>query len=320
MKIEDLNYSVPTMQADEKDFDKEKWRKENPMDYFKAVHLILTSINNVPEKLYNIVMAETFKTIYKITRFHIPDILYKFYSLTDDRNLNKVKLSTLRNMQIFVSDIQDFNDPFDGKAFFYKPSELSDIKRLAPFHGQLIDDFTVFIKGTALTENDTNCMPMWAHYANNHQGFCVSYDMKNPVNNLLSACTFPIQYTDQRLDITTFIKKYAEMFLSETDRHIAQGEKKIEITDLSIVYMALYLFNIKQSTWQYEKEFRCTIGATAKGKPYIDALPNAIYIGMKCCESNRKELISIAQELSIPIYQMKLDEFSEDYALESERL
>ena len=37
-----------------------------------------------------------------------------------------------------------------------------------------------------------NSMPMWAHYSNNHRGFCVAYDMKDDANIALSGCTFPI--------------------------------------------------------------------------------------------------------------------------------
>ena len=50
--------------------------------------------------------------------------------------------------------------------------------------------------------------------------------------------------------------------------------------------------------------------------PYIDATPKAIYIGMNCTEQNRSKLIEIAKSLTIPIYQMKLDELSEKYCLE----
>lgn len=321
MKIEDIKYTLPTTQIAAEDFDKEKWLKENPIDYFKMVYLLLTSTNNVPTNMpHSILMDATFKTLYSIIRLYLPDTLYKFCSLTEDEELNKMKLSTLRNKQIYMSDIKDFNDPFDGKAFFYNAEELKSIKRLEPHNGRLIDDFTAFYKGTALTENNTSCMPMWAHYSNNHQGFCVSYDMKNPSNIKLSGCTFPIQYTNERLDITSFIKKYANMVVSEIDKHTSLGIKEVLIDDLSLIYIMQYLCNIKQSTWQYEKEFRCTMGATATGMPYVDATPQSIYIGMSCSKENKKELISIAQELSIPIYQMKLDELSEDYALEAKLL
>ena len=320
MKIEDINYTLPTSQINEKDFDREKWIKENPIDYFKLLYILFTSSDVVPEMPSNIAMGVTFQILYSVTRLYIPNVLYKFYSLTSDETLNENKLSTLKNKKIYMSDIKDFNDPFDGKAFFYDPKELTDIKRLSRHKGRFIDDFTQFHKGTALTGNDTNCMPMWAHYANNHQGFCVAYDMKNPANAMLSSCTFPVQYTDQRLDITSYLKKYAEMVESAVDIHIAQGKKKILIDDLSIVYLQLYLCNIKHSSWQYEKEFRCTTGAQAEGMPYIDAVPKAIYIGMNCTQQHRNELIAVARNLSIPVYQMSLAELSENYTLEEKLL
>lgn len=321
MKIEDINYNLPTDQISAEDFNKEKWLQEHPVDYFKFIYLLFTTINNAPKDILpDITMDITFKALYPVTRLYIPDTLYKFYSLTGDELLNEKKLTTLENRKIFMSDIKDFNDPFDSKAFFYNPKELKDIKRLEPHNGRFIDDFTAFHKGTALTENDTNCMPMWAHYANNHQGFCVAYDMKNPSNTILSGCTFPIQYTDERLDITSFIKKYATMVASEVDKQTALGIKKVLINDLSLVYVEQYLSNIKHLSWAYEKEFRCTMGANAKGMPFVDANPKAIYIGMNCSENNRQKLIEVAKKLSTPIYQMNFDELSDDYSLTSELL
>lgn len=317
MKIEDINYTIPTAQISEKDFDKEKWLRENPIDYFKLIYVLFNTAKNAPAGMSNdIVMDIAFQMMYPVTRLYIPETLYKFYSFTHDEDLNAKKIETLKNKKIYMSSIKEFNDPFDGKAFFYNPQELADIKRLSRHKGKFIDDFTQFHKGTALTENGTNCMPMWAHYANNHQGFCVAYDMKNPANTTLSGCTFPVQYTDQRLDITSYLKKYAEMVESTVDNHIAQGKKKILINDLSIVYMQLYLCNIKHSSWQYEKEFRCTTGAQAKGMPYIDAMPTAIYIGMNCSQQHRSELVAVARSLSIPVYQMNLAVLSENYTLE----
>ena len=58
------------------------------------------------------------------------------------------------------------------------------------------------------------------------------------------------------------------------------------------------------------------MGAQSKGMPYVDAVPKAIYIGMNCKEQNRNKLVEIAKSLSIPVYQMHLDELSEKYSLE----
>ena len=321
MKIEDINYTLPTAEIASDDFDREKWLQEHPIDYFKLLYVLFNTTKNAPTDMpRNFVMNVVFELLYPVTRLYIPDTLYKFYSLNDDNELNEKKFSTLQNKQIFMSDIKDFNDPFDGKAFFYDPKQLANIKRLQHIKGRIIEDFTTFHKGTALTENDTSCMPMWAHYSNNHQGFCVAYDMKNPANTALSGCTFPIQYTDERLDITSFMKNYANGVSSEIDKQMAQGIKTIVINDLSLIYVAQYLCNIKHSTWQYEKEFRCTNGANAKGMPYIDAVPKAIYIGMNCQEQNKNKLIEIARSLSIPVYQMRPDELSEKYSLQENLL
>ena len=320
MKIEDINYTLPTKQINAENFDKEQWLKEHPIDYFKLIYVLFKTTKNAPDYVpQDLAMDVAFNALYPVTRLYIPDTLYKFYSLNNDQYLNKKKFNTLRNQQVFMSDIKDFNDPFDGKAFFYNPEELANIDRLKHVKGQIIEDFTSFHKGTALTENNTSCMPMWAHYANNHQGFCVSYDMHNPANRTLSGCTFPVQYTEQRLDITSFMKKYAEMVAGTVDKQIEQGNKQIQISDLSLIYVAQYLCNIKQATWQYEKEFRCTMGAIAKGMPYVDAIPKAIYIGINCSEQNQNELVAIGKKLMIPVYQMNLDELSENYKLE-ERL
>lgn len=317
MKIEDINYNLPADEVSEENFDKEKWVQEHPIDYFKLIHVLFTTTDNAPADVpRDIAMDIVYGGLYASTRLYIPDTLYKFYSLSDDTSLNEKKFNTLRNKQIFMSNIKDFNDPFDGKAFFYDPKQLTDIKRLEHVSGKIIDDFTSFIKGTAFTENNSSCMPMWAHYSNNHQGFCVAYDMKNPDNQSFSACTFPVQYTDERLDITSFMKTYFNKLASDADSYISNGTNSIPLNDFSLIYIYQYLCNVKHLTWSYEKEYRCTMGALAKGMPYINATPKAIYIGMNCSEQNRSKLIEIARSLLIPVYQMRFNELSEKYCLE----
>jgi len=302
---------MPTEKIDEKNWNVEEWRKKYPMDYYKALR-ILSEANN------GSAATEMFKAIYQITRLHVPEVLFKYYSLSDDDELNKKKFKTLSEGKLFMSEIKDFNDPFDGKGFFYNPESLDDIERLHVHGGRLIDDFTVFIRGTCFTANGVQSMPMWAHYANNHKGFCVSYNIKEDLE--LSSSIFPIQYTDERLDVTSVIRKHAESICNKIDENVRRGEKITLYDDLTIIYMALLLYNVKHVSWSYEKEFRCSTASNAKGMPYIDATPKAIYIGINCCEENRKKLLSIARHLSIPIYQMKLDEYSRDYSLESKLL
>ena len=115
MKIEELKYEFPEKSVDETDFDIEKWRKETPMDYLKAMYLL-----NQTEGINKDII---FKEIFKITRLYIPDILYKYFSLTDDEVLNEKKLETLRQCKIFMADVKSLNDLFDAKAYFMMPAD-----------------------------------------------------------------------------------------------------------------------------------------------------------------------------------------------------
>lgn len=302
MKIEELQFSLPTEPIDEDNWDLEQWRKDSPMDYLKALY-ILFNYNN---------KDEIFQTIYKITRLYIPDVLYKYMSLSDDESLNSQKFETLAQKKIYLSDIKDFNDPFDGKAYYYNPDLLKKYEWLAPYGGRFIDDFTHFQKATSLSSNGINSMPMWAHYAGNHRGFCVSYKMED--NLSLNSSTFPVQYTDQRLDVTELMSQHAakadvRKFVSPEDVH------SFVLEDLSIVYMACWLCNIKHSSWSYEREFRCTMGATAKGMPYVEAKPKEIYVGMNCSPDHTSRLVEIAKAQQIPIFKMVFDECSSTYDL-----
>ncbi len=310
MKIEDLHFDLPPDPVDEKNWDLETWRKEHPMDYIKAIHILNMAENGI-------VQAEVFKTIYQVTRLHIPDVLYKYYSLSDDNILNKKKFKTLSDGKIYMSDVKSFNDPFDGMGFFYDASKLADIDRLKPYGGKIIDDFNSFIKCTCLTANGVQSLPMWAHYGSNHRGFCVSYDTK--ANLDLRSNTFPVQYTDERLDVTSLMRRQALLACNEIDRQTAMGRKRIILDDLMIVFMPLLLCNVKHTSWNYEKEFRCTMGATAPGNPYIDAKPKEMYIGMHCDPNYEKRLKEIGASWKIPVYKMDFDVCNESYELVARR-
>ena len=70
MKIEDLHFDFPTEPVDEENWDLETWRRENPMDYFKAMYIL--GMANIGAS-----QAEAFKAIYRVVRLYVPSILYK---------------------------------------------------------------------------------------------------------------------------------------------------------------------------------------------------------------------------------------------------
>lgn len=311
MKIEDLHYDLTITPIDKNNWNWEQWHKDCPMDYLKAIYILNMADNSI-------VQSEVFKAIWRVAQMHIPNVLYKYYSLSDDVELNEKKFQTLNAGKIFMSEIKDFNDPYDSKCFFYDSAKLADIERLKPHGGKVIDDFTTYIRGTALTENGVQSMPMWAHYSNNHSGFCVSYDMN--ANTQLKGCTFPVQYIAERLDITSLVRKQSEQICAAIDSNIAIGEKQTTINDLTMILVPQLLYNLKLDQWNYEKEFRCSRASNAKGTPYTDAIPKEIYIGKNCSEGNKKQLVHICQIFKIPAYQMMLDECEEKCELTSKRI
>ena len=289
------------------EFDIEKYREEVPMDYFKAIEFIKESKSNP-------IMNEA---IYKVTRIHIPDKIYKYYSLTSDEKLNEMKLDTLLNQKIYLSRPSSFNDPFDTKAFFYKPENLMKFDILKEHKGKVIDDFSKLSRIACFTRNGVNSMPMWAHYSNNHCGFCVEYDTKNNKNHIINSCCFPVQYTDKRVDISDVMEDLVEEILNLKEQAEEKNIKEIKIDNQIIIWIAMYYSLLKHKSWEYEKEVRVIINLPTD---YIDAIPSAVYIGAKCEEMNKKKLFDIAYTLNIPIYQMELDEYSIEYELKPKRI
>ena len=289
------------------EFDIEKYREEVPMDYFKAIELI-------KEARSNPIMNEA---IYKVTRIHIPDKIYKYYSLTSDEKLNEMKLDTLLQQKVYLSKPSSFNDPFDTKAFFYKPENLMKFDILKEYRGKVIDDFSKLSRIACFTRNGINSMPMWAHYSNNHCGFCVEYDTKNNKNHIINFCCFPVQYTDKRVDISDVMEELVEEILSLKEQAKEKNIKEIKIDNLLIIWISMYYSLLKHKSWEYEKEVRVIINLPTD---YIDAIPSAIYIGAKCEEMNKKKLFDIAYILNIPIYQMEFDEYSLEYELKPKKI
>lgn len=290
--------------------DIEQYRREHPMDYIKAIELLSISSNK----------DEVFRCIYQITRLHIPNFLYKYISLTDDESLNNTKMQTLFEQKIYLADTRDFNDPFDNRAFYYRNDELKRFDELRSFDGRIGDEIMFNSRAASLTAAGFNSMQMWAHYANNHKGFCVAYNMKVPENSELSSSTLPIQYTDRRVDITDIMVRTIDYVLKEKQRQMSQGRKVILIDDLSLIYTTVFLQNIKQSSWQYEKEFRCSAGRTSIGMPYMRAKPCGVYIGEKCTSVYQEKLIETTHKLNVPIYKLEFKEVNSSYQLEPRRL
>lgn len=83
----------------------------------------------------------------------------------------------------------------------------------------------------------------------------------------------------------------------------------------TLIYLTQLLYNLKHTSWSYEKEYRCIIASNAEGMPFIDAKPKAIYIGRDCSAKNADCLFDIADEHEAKIYKMDFNDYLNNYEL-----
>lgn len=111
----------------------------------------------------------------------IPSKLVKFFYLSDDIDNNEKRFYSLENGQIWFSCVTKLNDPYEFRGmridenelfeYGYTKDQVNQFRELLEFN-----DYGV----CCFTANDVNYLPMWAYYSNNHEGFCVEYDVVKP--------------------------------------------------------------------------------------------------------------------------------------------
>lgn len=164
---------------------------------------------------------------------------------------------------------------------------------------------------------------MWSHYADNHKGFCVEYDLellrkdiqfslkdyefyykrseylleKNVA--LIKAGLFPVEYTCNRINIP--ISKLKKL---EFD---SQGNINNNCNINQLIYKT---FIVKSANWNYEKEWRLIIDGKI-GSFYDNKLPfpyaKKIYLGCKANPELIDSLIEIGKRIGVEVVLLKMD-------------
>lgn len=263
---------------------------------------------------------------YRISK--IPKKLYKFIYLNDTlecgkacsyTEMNKKKLSALNKGEFWLSTIKNLNDPFELKALFSNEDVIKSYNCPIELKEHLINSY---LDGTLIgsfTSNLTNDMPMWAHYANNHRGFCIEYEINKP------KFFYKVSYESERIEVNNITMNTINLILKDIDEGLTNRERK----ELDI-YQQIFFHNsiIKHISWKNENEYRLLFpkyelekfipvnnnGVLVNNK-VIGIKPKGIYIGMATDEKNKKELIKIANKLKISSYQMYFDDSSISYEL-----
>jgi len=254
------------------------------------------------EKFFDLYFTGDYEGAYQWKHTNIPSKLYKFQPFEENR------ISTVLNNKLWFTVPKDMNDPFDSRGVCWDYQEVEEYLRSHLSEEKLkqynsIDDI---VNGSISSMRDNiriTCfseelysMTMWAHYANNHTGFCVEYDFSSlDYNNDLTKSLFPIGYETKRYNITNLFK----MALS--------GKYDMRIK------LLFFLMNLKHSSWSYEKEWRIISAREpiTSQEPFAGGLedcpinPTAIYLGINCDENRIGYLKNRVNCTNIPIYKLK---------------
>ena len=130
---------------------------------------------------------------------------------------------------------------------------------------------------------------MWSHYGESHTGFCIEYDFHKLCLDEVQLIILPAIYSDERPAFPL------EALLAKSDEDLKRA----------IVNFILILLT-KDSAWSYEKEWRI-LRPSHQGNAVSLPIVSAVYLGANCSQENKEKILSITNQLQVPVYQMVVD-------------
>lgn len=219
------------------------------------------------------------------------------------------KYFNIRNIEIqkiHLSDNGILNDIYEGLPQIDDSISVRDLQQLKDM-----------AKIACFTEKNDNVL-MWSHYADEHKGICVEYDLKRLTEDKFDILKhlYPVLYGKRRIikkDISSLVESHKDLDRAIADNMVYEGCEALD--DI------LPLFLTKGWAWEYEQEWR--IIYTKKQMYEINdsdlysgnlEFPciSGVYLGYRIDPEIKKNIGEICQrcgspEKPIALYQAKLD-------------
>lgn len=243
---------------------------------------------------------------------YAPASLYKYYS-----DANPFHFKALKSNKMWYSSAINFNDVFDCDVIVDEVSVFQSIvdavskhtsvkkggriwldcrneSRKATQKFELIFEKMKSETGIAcLSESDSSLL-MWSHYANNHKGFCVEYELLE-INNQLGFTPVPVIYSNEKTVVQSVLP--------------SPTKEKV----IGLVFDGL---TTKSPEWSYEREWRIIKDCNACGdkwdKEKHGALlpmikPKSIILGCESTSAFQLMIQEFCNENRINLYKMEKD-------------
>ena len=287
-----------------------EYEKKTLLKYIENENLI-----DKTNKEESFTKTEKNKIVKSTTSWENYSYINKYYSATKRKILNNKSDSFRKKIRNYLRKIR--------KDFKLKIEKMKDINIRAAC-------FSRFKKRKEFYKK----IQMWSHYADNHKGFCVKYDLselKKKINlsiedhqyynnrdeildervkALVKGGLFPVTYSSKRVNIPyTKIKKLKIKENGALERNKTLNKKLFKT------------FLVKSTNWSYENEWRiiiegdiCDYFDNKIPFPYI----KKIYLGCNMKKKNIDALIEIGKKLNVEVVMLKMN--NSKYILEEHSL
>jgi hypothetical protein len=134
-----------------------------------------------------------------------------------------------------------------------------------------------------------NQLLMWSHYADNHRGFCIEYNISRWLpNDVRKRILCPVIYQKD--------------FFDSTDHLLSQMEKGA----FNILY-PIISGSTKSVDWEYEKEWRFifNIGDSFQMQNYLMNCQTRVFLGYRMCDSKKRKILEICKSKGLEAYEAK---------------
>jgi hypothetical protein len=177
-------------------------------------------------------------------------------------------------------------------------------------------------KATYANNDFTHMAQMCSHYADNHKGFCVEYDL----SSLNADSVLPLKYTyihnkeeeflEERIKLLTVAGLFPVIYaanrvnIPKTKLKKLKAEDDESYHDGEIEAILYKTYIVKSTKWSYEKEWRIIMDGNIC-QHYDNKIPfpyiKKIFLGCKMERHNIDTILEIADELNIEVALMRMD-------------
>jgi len=214
-----------------------------------------------------------------IETYATPSRLYRYRALTD-ANLER-EVSAIADGYIFCPSFKELNDPMEGAH-----SESAILKKARVYANAVAQVTAAKAKlGIASFSETHRSEPMWAYYAGDFRGICVSYNLKKLLAELRD---------EEHAFVRMGYNEKPPMLLSD---HRTADER------------ARMVLSTKTVRWSSEREWRLIRAARGQATYRSSNCVVGIYMGSRISAEHRAALLKVAAQSTIPVWAMEIDKY-----------